>query len=247
MRAKFILLLVVTLFTSNCASPPMPAPTTVPVEITPTELPTPASTAMEQATIQPTIAPIQTPYTPFYVNTIVENLILRANPGALFTAKTTLAQNSRLLVLGIAPGREWIFVQTPFDNTGWVFAELLESNPSLVSAPLMQPADVQLVRGQVLDGNNLPVRGIQYAIIEGVGSTGSPPRTDAMTDENGFFYAFLPVTAGGTWTVSFTAISCKSALMGPTCECLNGNCGKSDPEITTITLPMTDLIRFTWR
>jgi hypothetical protein len=193
------------------------------------------------------MASIQTPYVPFFVNTTVENAVLRANPGALFAAKTTLAQNTRLLVLGIAPGREWVFVQTPLDSTGWVFAQLLEVSPNLAAAPLMQPADVQLVRGHLVGTDGLPLSGIQYALIEGVGSTGSPPRTDAMTDANGFFYAFLPLTASGTWTVSFTAIACTSRLMGPTCECVIAGCGKSDPEITTVTLPTDQLLEFTWR
>jgi hypothetical protein len=189
----------------------------------------------------------QSPYVPFTIATTVENAVLRAGPGALFNAKTTLALNSQLTVIGVAPGCEWIFVITTFDTTGWVFAGLLEVKPELAIVPLIQPADVQLVRGQVLGPDRHPITGIQFALIEGVGATGTPPRTDAVTDSNGIFYAFLPLTAAGTWTVSYTAIACTSNLMNANCQCITGDCGKPDPEITTVSLPATGMLTFGWK
>lgn len=245
MRTKMEILLCIAFIVTACASPQ--TPTQPPAQADPTSTPLPQPTAAVTATPEPALPAIQTPFVPFFVTNIVENAVLRANPGPLFAPKTTLAINTRLLVLGATPGREWIFVVTPFDTTGWVFAELLEVNPGLAAAPLIQPADIQLVRGRVLDAAGQPASGIQFALIEGVGQAGSPPRTDATTDETGVFHAYLPVTAAGTWTVSFTAVNCTSNKMGGNCECPNGNCGKPDPEITTITLPATDMVEFIWK
>ncbi|MBI5842210.1 MAG: SH3 domain-containing protein [Chloroflexi bacterium] len=247
MKPLFAICLIVALLLVSCASPQ--APTESPAETEPASTSVPEPTATITSTPEPVIplTSIQTPFIPFLITNTVENAVLRANPGPLFNAKTTLALNTRLTVLGVTPGGEWVFVITPFDTTGWVFAGLLEANPQLATAPLVQPVDVQPVSGQVLDANGLPVTGIQFALIEGVGAPGSPPRTDAVTDANGVFHAFLPITAAGTWTVSFTAVACTSNKMGPNCECPNGNCGKPDPEITTVTLPANDLVKFGWK
>jgi hypothetical protein len=251
MKRKLIPLFVIAFLCVACA--PTPTPTKLPAEATSTLpastplLPEPSAIATLTLLAEPTVATIQTPYVPFTLANTVENAVLRAGPGALFTAKTTLAQNTLLTAIGISPGREWVFVVTPFDTTGWIFVGLLEAKPELATVPLVQPADVQLVRGQVLGPDRHPIKGIQFALIQGVGVAGSPPRTDAVTDEHGFFYAFLPTTATGTWTVSFTAVTCTSTLMDANCQCIGGDCGKADPEITTITLPMTDIVTFEWK
>jgi len=189
--------------------------------------------------------PTPSPYVPFFVTNTVENLVLRSNPGYLFEAKTTLAPDTRLLVLGRAPGSEWIFVQTPFERTGWVFTELLERTDQYKSAPVIQPADMQIVRGQVLDASGKPIKGIQFAFVQG--TTGTPPRNDATTDDMGIFHAFMPLTASGNWTVSFTAVHCTSNTMNANCQCLGGICGKPDPEVTSISLPSDQFLKFTWK
>ncbi len=198
--------------------------------------PTPASDFIEA---QPT------PFTPFYVTNSVENLVLRANPGYLFEAKTALAPDTRLLVLGRAPGEEWIFVQTPFERTGWVFAQLLDRSADYTTAPLIQPADMQVLRGKVVDESGLPVSGIQFAVVQGI--SGSPPRNDAVTDTSGIFYAFMPLTASGTWSVSFIAVACTSNTMDENCQCKGGVCGKPDPEVTSVILPTAELMIFLWK
>ncbi len=219
----------------------------------PTDLPTKVQEAVETEVLfsiptQPPVSIIENtprPYVPFFVTNTVENLVLRSNPGYLFEAKTTLAPDTRLLVLGRAPGNEWIFVQTPFERTGWVFTELLERTDQYSKAPVIQPADMQIIVGQVLDAAGKPITGIQFAFVQG--TTGTPPRNDATTDEFGIFYSFMPLTASGTWTVSFTAVHCTSNTMDANCQCLGGICGKPDPEVTSVSLPTDQRLKFTWK
>lgn len=248
MNAKCMVFLITLSLCAGCASP-QPVSTSVP-------LPTQVEAEEASATPAPTDPLVtQTPaiiiatapvYVPFIIRNTVENTVLRAGPGALFTAKTALAANTELVAMGIAPGREWVFVVTPIDSTGWIFAGLLEASPQLETAPLIQPADLQVVRGRVRDINGAPVDGIQYAVIEGEGGTGSPPRIDAVTDSDGIFYAFLPLTAAGTWTVSLTGVVCTSSQMGPDCQCPSEGCGTSVPVSTTVTLPSEEILEFTW-
>ena len=185
------------------------------------------------------------PYVPFYAVSNVDNLVLRANPGYLFEAKTTLPNASRLLVLGRSPGGEWLLVQTPLERTGWVFAQFVTSEGDLNTAPLIQPADMQIVRGRVLDGNGNPITGIQFAVVQE--ASGSPPRNDAITDGSGTFYAFMPLNATGTWAVSFTAVACTSNVMEKDCKCIDGVCGGPFPESISVTLPLDKSLEFLWK
>ena len=248
MSTKYIIFLITLSLCTACATPqPSTATVSVPTqgETESAGTPSPTGPAVTQTpAIVIATAPV---YVPFTVKNTVENTILRAGPGPLFTAKTALAADTELVVMGTAPGREWVFVITPIDSTGWIFAGLLEASPQLSTAPVVQPADLQVVRGQVLGANGAPVDGIQFAVIEGVDQTGSPPRIDAVTDAEGMFYAFLPLTATGTWTVGLTGVVCTSSQMGPNCECPSEGCGTSEPFKTTVTLPTDEILQFTWK
>lgn len=250
MKTKFTGLLIALSLCAACASPPPagtlpPAPTEMETEPTQTtQPPAPTETAVTQTPfVVVATAPV---FIPFIIRNTVENTVVRAGPGPLFAAKTALAQNTELTVIAVAPGREWVFVVTPFDSTGWIFSGLLEASAQLGTAPVIQPGGLQVIRGRVLDLNGKPVNGIQFAVIEGTGGTGSPPRVDAVTDQDGIFYAFLPLTAAGAWTVSLTGVVCTSSEMGPNCECPSEGCGTSDPASTTITLPTEEVLHFTW-
>ena len=248
MKTKFTVLLITLSVCVACAAPQQVP--TLPAARTEAEAaPTGTSSPTEfPATQTPAIVIATAPvFVPFTIKNTVENTVLRAGPGPLFTAKTALAQNTDLTVIAVAPGREWVFLVTPFDSTGWVFSGLLETSEQFQTAPVIQPADLQVVRGQVLNSNGDPVDGIQYAVIEGTGGTGSPPRIDAVTDADGNFYAFLPLTTTGTWTVSLTGVVCTSSEMGPNCECPPEGCGTSDPATATVTLPDPELLHFTWK
>lgn len=251
MKTRHLLSLVILLsLLASCNFSQTPKPTEEIVEGTP-EVITATSTSEMKATPLPTpepapvISAYTTPYVPFYVVTQVENLVLRANPGQLFEAKTTLPNASRLLVLGRAPGGEWLLVQTPLERTGWVFSQYVTSEGDLKLVPFVQPADMQIVRGRVLDEDGKPITGIQFAVVQD--KAGSPPRNDAITDETGTFYAFMPVNTTGTWAVSFTAITCTSNRMDKDCKCLNGVCGGPNPASISVTLPLEKSLEFVWK
>ena len=238
------------LLISSCTVPttsPMPEASAEPTLVQATAAPetetTPLSTP-EPAAVGPAFV---TPYVPFYAVSNVENLVLRANPGPLFEAKTTLPNASRLLVLGRAPGGEWLLVQTPLERTGWVYAQFVTSEGDLNLVPFVQPADMLVVSGRVLDQKGAPVPGIQFAVVQE--QAGSPPRVDAITDATGTFYVFMPAATTGTWAVSFTAITCASPVMDKDCKCLNGVCGGPAPGSVNITLPLeqTEPLLFSWQ
>jgi SH3-like domain-containing protein len=234
--------ILVCLLLTGCGAPTQaaPAPTT-----------SSKSTAIPPVTSSPSatdVAPtmnfvLPSPFVPFYVATNAENVILRAGPGVKFAAKTTLTQALQLLVLSRVPGGEWIFVQTPFESTGWVSAGLLKSEKDLQSAPLMQPPDVQVIRGRVLNEKNEPVTGLSFGILEDVEGAKS---FSAITDVNGVFYGFLPATIGGAWSVTFDKATCASNTMDKDCNCI-GTCGGASPESVRVILPQAEMIIFQWR
>ena len=225
-------------------SPPTES-TLGPTSVSTTATPEAEATSPSTPEPAPVIPVMASPYVPFYVVTQVDNLVLRANPGQLFEAKTTLPNTSRLLVLGRAPGGEWLLVQTPLERTGWVFGQFATSEGDLNLVPFIQPADMQIVRGRVVDEKGMPVTGVQFAVVQD--KAGSPPRNDAVTDETGTFYAFMPVNTTGTWAVSFTAVTCTSNLMDRDCNCLNGVCGGPTPASISVTLPLEQPIEFLWK
>jgi len=222
-----------------------------PVQTIPAPAMSSKSTAIPPATTSPLatgITPttdfiLPSPYVPFYAATNAENVMLRTGPGVKFSAKTTLTQGLQLLILSRAPGGEWIFVQTPFESTGWVSAGLLKSEKDLQSAPLMQPPDVQAIRGRVLNEKNKPVTGLSFGILEDVEGAKS---FSAITDANGVFYGFLPITVSGAWSVTFDKATCASNTMDKDCNCI-GACGGVSPESVRVILPQAEMILFQWR
>jgi len=238
--------LVTLLAVSACSRSAPEIPVILPT-LTATTLPAlpPTATVIATLTPSPTITPNPTPYVPFHATAMVDNLMLRTNPGYLFPALRMIQQNTSLLVLGQAPGGEWIFVQMPSNESGWVFAKLLVSDQPLDLIPFIQPENVQLVKGHVGDANNQPVNGVQFAITQGQGM--DAPRNDAMTDINGFFYAFMPLTASGEWYVSYVAIACTSNRMDANCNWKSGIALQPEPAGTFIALPQTSTLEFTWK
>jgi hypothetical protein len=149
-----------------------------------------------------------------------------------------------LQVLGHAPGGEWLYVQTDSDIKGLVLYWLVTGGHNGGSTLLAEPQDVQAVKGRIVDLVGVPVSGIGFAIEQGAG--GGARRTDASSDGDGQFYAYLPLSASGQWLVSQVAVACTINTMDANCNCI-GRCGEADPQSVSITLPYEELLEFVWK
>jgi len=220
--------------------------TAIPADYTqiPTLTETPAPTVANLSTPASPVPTIATANGPVYVRTIVQNVNLRTFPGTLFQVSRVMPQGTRLQVLGLSPGGEWVRVLNEEGINGWVGIHVVEVFP-LEQTPTVEPDDVRRVRGRVLDENGQPVSGIGFAIEQQ--SASNTLRTDAVTDADGMFYAYLPQSFSGVWTVSYVSVSCASNTMDADCNCLNNVCGTSFPLSATITLPVTESLIFTWK
>jgi hypothetical protein len=218
------------------------SPTTIPASPTPPP-PKPTGTSAPTTTLTPT----QTPFATFHVVTWAENVNLRSNPGYLFPVLRVLPEGSSLLVLGRAPGGEWFLVRTEEPVEGWVFGMLIESDQNLRNAPVIIPQNAQLLRGQVLDVKGTPIKGVGFSVVQGSGP--KAPTNTVLTDVYGEFFSFMPLNAGGTWTVSYNAIACDSNVWKDD-ECTyykDEYSGKVEPEYANILLPSSEWLLFTYK
>ncbi len=246
MRAFFgIGMLILGLLLSGCGALAQPTPT--PTEtFTPTPRP-PTATFTPSPTPLPTRTPTPTatPFAPFEVRTAVDWVNVRANPGYLFEIRASVRKGTIFTVLGKSPGGEWIRVENDKGISGWIFAQLLDSPVNLQAVPVIQPEDVVTVMGRVADRTGKPISGIQFMITQG--EAPNQQRTDAITDAEGVFYAFMPRSVRGDWVVEFTAIACTSNLMDEKCNCIGGVCGSPQPSKITINLPDFPALVFEWQ
>jgi hypothetical protein len=206
-----------------------------------TAMPVPTSTA----TSIPTDAspPVVTASGPLYIHTAAQNVNLRTQPGTLFPVSRVMAQGTRLQVLGLSPGGEWAYVLNEEGINGWVDISFVDAFPS-EQLLTVEPGDVQRITGRVLDANGLPVHGVGFAIVQQTASKSL--RTDAVTDATGTFYAYLPLTASGVWTVSYVSLDCKSNAMDANCNCLSNVCSP-DPVSIPVSLPVNVPLNYTWK
>jgi len=202
----------------------------------------PAAAPTSSASVSPT------PFAPFTVNPAVDNLKVRVNPGLLFEALILVQTTDTLTVQGVAPGGEWAYIQTQDGTEGWVFTQLLQSEVDLGQAPVRQPEDVLLIKGKVVDASGTPIQGVGFEIAQSSG--GAVSTNNVNTDASGMFYSFLPDTASGTWTITYTAIACESNVWSDaTCSTYKtGYTGNVDPASQTLDLPQGDNpVSFLWK
>ncbi len=165
---------------------------------------TPISTFTPPPSVFP--VPIDTATAPtsaigtFYAEATADNVNLRTQPGTVFPVRLLLAKGTHLQILGHAPGGEWLYVQTDSEITGWVLYWLVRGGHDGGATPLVEPQNVQLIKGRIVDRTGMPViSGIGFAVAQGTGP--NAPRTDATSDSKGEFYAYLPASANGLWYV----------------------------------------------
>ncbi|MBI3174041.1 MAG: SH3 domain-containing protein [Chloroflexi bacterium] len=228
------LLSTVVAQTLTAVPPTVPPPTLVPSQVVTDE---PATVPATSST--PEAAGVR------YVYTDADNVNLRVLPGTLFKVSRVMPKGSRLQLVGVAPGGDWLNVVNDEGIHGWVGADLVKGGFDGPPPPTVTPQEVITVSGRVTDVNGNPISGIGFAVIQKTGNGTS--RGDGMTDETGTFYVFLPITAYGNWSVEFVSVSCKSNTMDANCQCLNNVCGKPDPQTIEVSLPLPAPLSFTWK
>ena len=217
-----------------------PPPTATDTAIPPTDTPTPIPT--------PTVTPTPTAFAPFKVYlSAANNANLRSGPGYLFPILRVVNQNSELLLLGQTPGGEWFYLQVTTALKGWVFGKLLQQDPTLSQAPVIQPDGVVLIQGKVLDGTGTPISGITFSVIRRARPT--DPGNFVTTDAAGDFFSYMPSTTSGVWTVTFLRAECGSnAWKDATCKVYQDQYqGILSPPAMDVRLPQTAPMAFTWK
>jgi hypothetical protein len=152
-----------------------------------------------------------------------------------------------LTLLGRSPGGEWFNLQVTGTLKGWVYGKLLQKDPNLQQAPVVEPEDVRLIHGRVRDGAGTPIRGVNFGVIRRAFPT--DPGNPVVTDSAGEFFAYLPGSSGGVWTVTFTDVACDSNVWKDAgCKTYkDGYQGILSPLAMDVRLPQTDMMEFTWK
>lgn len=176
-----------------------------------------------------------------FVYTTAENVNLRTNPGLLFTVSRVMAQNTKLQLLGQSPGGEWLYVRNSEDISGWVNSNVVLLAHEGPPPPIVEPTNVLLVTGDLMTELGTLVSGVGFAVYQG------SRRTDALTNADGQFYAYLPANMSGTWTVEYTSIACTSNTMDSKCNCISGYCGTANPSNVQVQLPQIEPLHFIWK
>ena len=187
------------------------------------------------------VSPTTESFREIYIYTTVQNVNLRTNPGTLFTVSRVMPKNTRLLLLGQAPGGDWLYVKNDEGIAGWVSMDVVLMAYDGPPPPFVEPDGIFLVTGKVLTELDTPVSGIGFAVYQG------SRRTDAKTDDSGQFYAYLPGNMSGVWSVGYSSIACTSNTMDANCNCKNNICGSPYPESAFVELPQTVPLSFVWK
>jgi SH3-like domain-containing protein len=215
----------------------------------PTSMETLQPTATYTPTIMPTSTPISTatPFVAFSASVLADNVKVRANPGYLFPSLRLIAQGTPLTILGKSPGDEWMYARIPDGTAGWVFTQLIQSNVDLQAVPVVDPQGVQLIKGRVVDNQGMPIHGVGFSILQGEGE--NPPTNRALTDSNGEFYSFMPLSASGGWKVVHDSIACKSNVWtDDSCSYYKEPYkGLVEPQSVVVSLPQSGILEFLWK
>jgi hypothetical protein len=143
-------------------------------------------------------------------------LNLRSGPSTLFNIVNTYPEDTQVIVRGKALGDEWVLVNTEDTNSGWMLAIYLDLPVAIENIPIVTDFEALTVYGKVVDTAGYAIDGITLAISNP--SVEVETRTDAHSNNDGEFYAYLPPDSVGLWQVSIVGINCQSVVMDENCR-----------------------------
>lgn len=216
------------------ASPTLPTPVALPATVT--AFPSPPPATLPLPTFTPPPSPSETPPTPLgtdeldliQVTVPVSSIVLRTGPSTVHSALALYPQGSLVTLLGKAAGDEWVQVRTADNKAGWMAVTFL-NNPDLTQLPVIRPDNSLMVTGKILYTDGTPV-GDRFGLAVWQGDL----RTDAYSQLDGTFYAYLPLESAGQWTVGVVGLGPKNLCSWPT-----------TPEYLLIEVPQTQTVVFT--
>ena len=211
-------------------------PTATVVPPTATEEPT--ATAVPTATITPT------PTTPVVewldARIAVNSINMRAGPSTVHDVVAKYLEGTVIRVVARAPGAEWVKIEAPDYYSGWMLAIFLEIEGNPDHLRTVEAVDALTIGGTVVDEAGDPVDKINVAVYRR--SDGNEQRTDAHTDLEGNFYAYLPLDSEGEWMASVVGIGCSSRIVDADCDYT----GRFEPESQLFTLPLDEPLSFVY-
>ena len=249
MFKRALICVLVALVISGCsrsAGTPQPSPSPVVIATIGVDATALPGIQPVPAVVTPTPSVSPTPFVSFTVKPNVDSLKLRSNPGLTFIALILVQQTDNLTVIGAAPGGQWLNVKTESGTEGWVFAQFVTSSVDLTQIPVIQPKDVEVIKGHVTDASGAPMAGVGFDLNQGVEPHAYSD--SVVTDAGGNFYSFVPTEATGSWTVTFSSLDCKSPVWADsTCKTYKaGYTGTVDPVSQAVTVPQgATLLNFT--
>jgi hypothetical protein len=184
--------------------------------------------------------------------------VLRSGPSEIYSQLGSYQKDSVISVLGLSLGNDWVEVEGPDGQKGWMAKrflaiggnwvevvspegqQIVEFDGDIYTLPVRGLGDIPGLKivGQVLDTNDQPIDGMDVAV--------SPQgdfdiRTDVYSDTTGFFYIYLPENSSGIWNVQIVGILCTSRIMDADCN-IQGYEGLYTYE--NVTLPQAETIFF---
>jgi SH3-like domain-containing protein len=192
-----------------------PTETSAPPAATSTAtLPAPTSTTVIEPThtAEPTIRAEAT----LSVAISVENLNLRAGPSTTYAILGSYPEDTDVIVTARVLGSEWVRVLMPDEKTGWMSAELLGLGEDAAFLPLEEVTESIVVSGRVIDSDARPIGGVTVAVLQRLAET--TLRADAVTDAEGYWYAYIPKESAGIWEVQVIGADCASWINDEACN-----------------------------
>ncbi len=246
MKRKLISLVVICFLLSACNTPTAQPTATL---VFPTVAQPPTETLTAATSVVSTSAPDSTEelaqalvLEAYSASVGVQVINLRAGPGTAFDVLGKYAQDAPLAVLGKSPGDEWLLVETPAGQLGWMTSIFINMETPIETVPIIPSAFSVMIKGTITQDNGKPVDKVKVAVYQQ--TVYGELRSDAATDDSGVFYVFLPNGSQGVFSVSVVGVDCTSSIMNADCEYT----GKFDANgITQITLPSSENISFTYR